>query len=725
MKIQSTLTHHHFPEQAKDVYRKAGLEDFYPPQAEAIAAGVFEGENLLLSVPTAAGKTLIAEMSIIHALHQHHGRALYIVPLKALASEKYEDFKNKYSPLGLKIGLATGDIETPTHYLSGYQILIATAEKVDSLLRTRSQWLMHDLNIVVIDEIHFLNDEERGPTLEILTARIRQLNPDVQIVALSATVSNAEEIARWLDAKLVTSTWRPIPLWEGVYCDREIKFKNHPPRIIRADEPDDLTNLTLDTLKSGGQAIVFVNSRRSSQATSKQLCKAVGDTLSAEEKSRLAELAKKIVGSTSESTKVCRKLAEVVARGVAFHHAGLKPDQRKLVEDYFRGNLIKVICSTPTLAAGVNLPARRTILRDVKRFEEGFGAAYIPVSEYKQCAGRAGRPQYDSTGEAVLMAKTSSEARHLCEHYINASPEPIESKLGKESALRVHILSAMAGGYVHDIKGTFDFISLTFLASQKKTTNLIEVISEIFEFLLEEEFIEKRGFRFLATPFGQYTSRLYLDPLSAIIIRKGLNKIETGKSFSTIGLLHMLACSPDSPLLRFSQSEVEDIEMFHSSCQDEFIITKQDFSHLDDYFANLSIMKTTMMLSRWIDEEREELLCDEFNIGPGDIYRHIEATRWLAHAAVTFAELFRFKKLTFLLAGLKSRIQYGVREELISLTQLKGIGRIRARQLYDHGIKHIADLKYHSPEELAGIEKIGKTVADSIFEQIRRRAIPH
>ena len=157
--------------------------------------------------------------------------------------------------------------------------------------------------------------------------------------------------------------------------------------------------------------------------------------------------------------------------------------QRKIIEDNFKKNIIRVICSTPTLASGVNLPARRAIIRDCKRFESGIGAAYIPTSEYKQCAGRAGRPQYDKYGEAVLMAKTFSESRTLFERYILAEPEPIISKLAKESALRMHVLASIAGGYVHDINSTFDFINHTFLAHQKHVPNLIEMISEIFEFL--------------------------------------------------------------------------------------------------------------------------------------------------------------------------------------------------------------------------------------------------
>ncbi|MCX5681456.1 MAG: helicase-related protein, partial [Candidatus Omnitrophica bacterium] len=257
------------------------------------------------------------------------------------------------------------------------------------------------------------------------------------------------------------SSWRPIPLREGVYFNEEIKFQNFGTKKISEEPPDDLSKLVLDTLRGKGQVLVFVNSRRSAPAAALVLCSSVAPTLTPLEKRTLAERSKDVLHGSGETTKICRKLSNVIKTGVAFHHAGLRPQQRKLIEDSFKENLIKVICSTPTLAAGVNLPARRAIVRDAKRYEAGVGAAYIPTSEYKQCAGRAGRPGYDDFGEAVMIAKSFSEARLFMERYIEASPEPVISKLGNEAALRIHVLSSVASGHVHNINEMFEFISHT------------------------------------------------------------------------------------------------------------------------------------------------------------------------------------------------------------------------------------------------------------------------
>jgi helicase len=721
MDVRKTLIKYHFSEEAIKAATSGGIKIFYPPQEQAIKAGALDGKNLLLAIPTAAGKTFVAELAMIKSVLQSSGRCLYIAPLKALASEKYHDFQKKYESLGIKIGIATGDLDSPSRNLNRYQILIATAEKVDALLRSRAKWLIDDLSVVVLDEIHFINDGSRGPTLEILTARIKQLNPNIQILALSATVSNAKEMAAWLNAQCVESQWRPVPLREGVYFNEEIKFDGFGTKSIKEEPPDDLSKLVIDTLRSKGQVLVFVNSRRSAQASSLLLCHEVGPLLNPQEKKKLLALSAEMLHGSGETTKICHKLANVIKNGVAFHHAGLRPGQRKLIEDSFRENLIRVICSTPTLAAGVNLPARRAILRDSKRYESGVGAAYIPTSEYKQCAGRAGRPGYDDFGEAVMIAKSFSEARFFFEHYIEAKPEPVISKLGNESALRIHVLAALASGHVHDIDSMFEFITHTFLAHQKLTPNLIEIISNIFTFLERHGLIEKSGFRYFATSFGQCVSRLYIDPITGIMLHHGLAKAHHGAPFTTTGLLHLISCCPDMERLRsITKSDYDELQTFAASCEDDFIVNQNDVPELEDVFFQLSVLKTTWMLTNWIEEEKEESLCDRFNIGPGDIHRHVEAAQWILYATSVIAELFKFKRLTFIADDLKTRVHYGIHEELLELVLLKGVGRIRARNLFEKGFKRLTDFRLTPIDDLASVPQIGKALAKDILEQIQK-----
>ncbi len=198
------------------------IDELRPCQKKAIKNGLLGGENLLVCTPTASGKTLIAELCGIKSILESRGKVVYIVPLKALALEKYKDFKKKYSHL-CNVGIAIGDLDKRDDYLSNYDLIICTSEKLDSLIRHHATWLKH-VGVVVIDEIHLLNDISRGPTLEILITILRRLLSKVQIIGLSATIGNPKELAKWLDAKLVIDDWRPVELKKGVMFEGKVKF---------------------------------------------------------------------------------------------------------------------------------------------------------------------------------------------------------------------------------------------------------------------------------------------------------------------------------------------------------------------------------------------------------------------------------------------------------------------------------------------------------------------
>ena len=202
---------------------KEGITELRPAQAKAIKKGLFDGKNLLICTPTASGKTLVAEMAFLHTIKEHKGKAIYIVPLKALASEKYRDFKKKYELL-FRISLSIGDLDKKDDYLVHSDLIICTAEKLDSLIRHECPWLKY-VRLVIVDEIHLMNDVSRGPTLEILITILKHLLKEMQFLGLSATIGNPEELAEWLDAELVIDNWRPVKLKKGVYLEGEVTFE--------------------------------------------------------------------------------------------------------------------------------------------------------------------------------------------------------------------------------------------------------------------------------------------------------------------------------------------------------------------------------------------------------------------------------------------------------------------------------------------------------------------
>ncbi|MEJ2744330.1 MAG: DEAD/DEAH box helicase [bacterium] len=699
------------------ILKESGYKSLYPPQEEALRLGVLDGKNLVLAIPTAAGKTLIAEMCMVKNVLEKRGRCLYVVPLRALASEKYEDFKKKYAPLGISVGLATGEYDMPGNRLGRYDILIATSEKVDSLLRLRTHWLSESLSIAVLDEIHYIHDPDRGPTLEIVAARLRQVNPSLQILALSATINNGRELAAWLDAAFVSSDWRPVPLTEGVFYMNKIVYSDRTTRSLVAARGEPLPALVNDTLEDGGQVLVFVNSRRSTQAVARALSPHVGKRTTIEQRSKLKKLSREAATTLSEPTHLCTELANAIGCGVAFHHAGLHHEQRKIVEDAFRQNLIKVICATPTLAAGVNLPARRVIVRDWLRYQSGSGMRPIPVFEYKQFAGRAGRPGYDSLGEAILIAKKDGDFDKLFGDYINAGVEPLRSQLGKAGALASHILASIASGYASTLGELMDFFSLTFFAMRQDVSSLAYSIETVLQFLAEEEMIACEGaderIRYFPTAFGSLISRLYLDPISGIILKRGLLKLGM-RTPKPKQILHLVCCCPDMGVLSVGRADERRL-------QEEAIVRARDFlvpPAMDNEFIPDTrfnqALRTAHMLGEWIEETQEDHICEGYGVGPGDVRRFVDSAEWLLYSLEQLAGLNGLMQTRHLLKDLRRRVIYGIKEELLDLVSLKGIGRVRARSLALRGYGTLAAIGKASLKELSNVPHIGTRIAASI-----------
>ncbi|MGA7076999.1 MAG: DEAD/DEAH box helicase, partial [Halobacteriota archaeon] len=529
------------PERIARFYAHTGFTELYPPQAEAIACGLLDGASLVVATPTASGKTLLAEFAMLNSIYEG-GKCLYIVPLKALASEKFDRF-SQFAALGVKIGISTGDYDVHDDKLGRNDIIVTTSEKADSLLRNGVEW-MRALSVIVADEIHLLDSMDRGPTLEVTLTKLKKLNPRAQILALSATVSNADEIADWLNAQLIRSDWRPVALHEGLYLPERgtITFVQDTPqkstskKAVSDGTTDPPIALAIDTLREGGQCLVFVNTRRNAESLAKKIATAMrslGDR-------DCSELAAKVQGDTT----MAEKLAYCVKHSVAFHHAGLSSDHRKLIEAWFRANRIKVIVSTPTLASGLNLPARRVVIRDYKRYDANYGMTNIPVLEYKQMAGRAGRPGFDSYGEAILIAKSPNECEALAEHYILNDAEDVISKLGTETALRVHVLSTISNGFARTRDELERFFGATFFGFQQQSAlNLTShVIDSVLAFSENEEMIVDFGGHVKATSLGHLVSKLYIDPLTAVKIRRGLRNAGNA---TDVALLQLICSTPD------------------------------------------------------------------------------------------------------------------------------------------------------------------------------------
>jgi helicase len=688
----------------------------FPPQASAFKTDVLNGKNLVLAIPTSSGKTLVAEICILKSILEGRGKALYLVPLKSLAREKYTEFK-KYESLGITTSMSVGDYDSPGKTLHDSDIVIVTTERADSLIRHKTEWI-NDVGIIIADEVHLINDPKRGPTLEMVLAKLAQIVKDIQIVALSATISNANQIAEWLDAELVKDTWRPVPLSEGVYLDGQISFykdgkSTH--RRIKRTRRDELADVVCDTLDEDGQVLVFVSSRRSTVSVAKKLAPFLRRYISDETMRQLSKAVTKI-GRTPSAPEASKMLARLIANGVAFHHAGLDNQERALVEDYFKANLLKVIVATPTLAAGVNLPSRRVIIRDYRRFESDRGSYPIPTLEYKQMAGRAGRPKYDDYGEAVLIARTEPEHDFLIDNYTLSEPEEITSKLASPQAVRAHLLASVAAELTRNREEIDSLIAGTFFSHQFDPWEINQHVSSALGFLEEGNLIEtSSNGSYTATPLGKRTSQLYIDPYTAILFRDVLSETD---SHSIIGILHLICHTPDQPLSYVTRSEVEEYEVIVDDHLDELMIEPPIEESPRAYSDFLAQIKTAALLQDWISEKTERDITERYNVGMGDVHRFVQSAEWLTYAASEISKIVNATSHVPFLYNLRSRLRYGVRSDILELVGLKGVGRVRGRMLQSHNLVNLPDLYKVPIEELARIPTIGTSVAESIKKQL-------
>ena len=668
-----------------EILKQNGISKLFPPQVEAIRKGLFERKNMVIAIPTASGKTLIAELAMVKEVIDG-GKCLYTVPLRALANEKFEEFK-KWERLGIEVGITTGDYESRDEWLSGKDIIVATAEKADSLLRNKAGW-MKEITCLVVDEIHLLDSADRGAVLEVLIAKMRRINPKLRIIALSATIPNADEIAEWLNAELIRSDWRPVPLYEGVFINGRLELYDSSGLVDVKTVGRGFEDLIEDCLREGGQVLIFDSTRRNAENTALKLSSI---TAKYSDLSELKEISKAVL--EENEGEMSKKLAECISKGCAFHHAGLLNSQRVTVEKAFRQGLIRVVCSTPTLSAGVNLPARRVIIKSYYRFD-GFSRP-IKVMEYKQMAGRAGRPGMDERGEAILIVKSEADKNKVLRNFIFGEVENIRSKLGAENHLRFHSLSLIAEGFAKSLKDLEEFFSQTFFFYQ----NEISLSYELERVVLQLDSWDMVKFDYDSikpTKLGRLISRLYIDPLTGYIF---LDELKRSDDLSEFDVLYLISRTPDMEHIYVRKSDLDWLT-------DEALLHGIPF---DDW--SLRELKTALCLKDWINEVDEDIICSKFGIAPGDLRRLIETAEWLANALARIGEFFGVRGLDkFVL-----RIKHGVKEELLELVELKGIGRVRARKLFRAGIKSKDDL-IRCKDKLPAL--LGKRIAENVLEQL-------
>ncbi len=694
------------PKEIIESLEARGIRTFTPPQAYAIEKGLIEGKSVVVASPTASGKTLVAELACAITILSKFKRAVYVAPMRALASEKFNEFRETY-PF-IRSVISTGDLDADDRGLAAYQMLFFSTEKFDSLIRHGIDWL-GSVGCFVFDEVHMIGDPSRGPTMELLMTKLKAMT-GAQMIALSATIGNAREIADWLGTELVESDYRPVKLSRSIVCNGVLHGYDGGREKIEAllgesELPE--VRVVEDTLQRGKQAIIFYATRRSAEFGAARIAKQVYSTLSHEQKEEASRISGDVLGVLSQPTEQCVKLGSLVEKGVAFHHAGLMSQQRSIIEESFKANRLKVLCSTTTLGYGVNLPAHTVLVRDTTRFDGNYRER-IGVNEILQLFGRAGRPKYDTEGRAIITATGKHQIPELKRRYITANPDPITSSLGVASVLRSHVLAFIAERFLNSRDSISKFISGSLYGMQYGDRwEISAIITKVLDDLEKWGFVEQGNRAYSATKLGARVSELYIDPLSARMMIDSFKSIR-----DTFDILLMLSNTLEmKPHARATKPAEERYATYLSRREmpSSIDITMQEYADYDP----VRVFSTAMMLEDWIGEKKEAEIVKAYASSPGALYAKITNADWLIYSATELAAIAKVPRAQLVQA--RVRLRYGIKEELLDLVRLEQVGRVRARTLYINGITTVQELR-KSRDKAESL--LGKEVAKRIFTQL-------
>ncbi len=680
----------------REIIRKCypQIDKLNPAQQAVVDSGFLEDDtNYIIAIPTASGKTLLGIMAALNVLLKG-GKVIYAVPLISIQNEKLKEFKG-FEKLGMKVG----------KHPSSADLAVMVFESFDAI--TRFSWnTLRELDLLIVDEFHMIGEYSRGPTIECALTRSIILNPGMRIIALSATLKNMNELSSWLDAHVVEHDYRPVPLYKDVLNTEEMGIKNKNDVILR---------ILKHSIEESSQILVFVSTRRFTEALAKHISGKIKKSLPPEKKEAFQGVAEKILDVPrrrgSLPTAVCMKLAECAENGVAFHHAGLFDQQREIIEDEFRAGNLLMITATPSLMYGVNLPSKNVVIRDYTRWTSQ-GPQPIPVFDYEQMSGRAGRPGYDLEGYSYLIAKSVDEAYNLKDHYVYGEIESTNSKLleNKDAVYR-QIITQIASALAKSPQDILEFFSKTFYGWQMSNNDYMSVfsadsmeyeINDALDFLIQNGIIQPTPDGLKATEFGILIARSNYAVETAVRLKEFARR---NTEINTHQLLYEIARTPDMPRISFKGRKTKEPVRDRLNSSNIFAV------------AIGNEEATTASLLEWIDERSEYEIENAFNV-------YAASTRRAAYEASRLVKFFReICQVLKIYSGMErleiftARLYYGTKEDIVPMVvSIKRLGRRRARALVD---AFGTDLRYISREELLRIEGIGPKTADAILKRYR------
>ncbi|XP_028750825.1 DNA polymerase theta isoform X1 [Peromyscus leucopus] len=752
---QLLLANWGLPKAVLEKYHSFGVKKMFEWQAECLLLGqVLEGKNLVYSAPTSAGKTLVAELLILKRVLEMRKKALFILPFVSVAKEKKFYLQSLFQEVGIKVDGYMGSTSPPGRF-SSLDIAVCTIERANGLInRLIEENKMDLLGMVVVDELHMLGDSHRGYLLELLLTKIcyvtrksascredsaSALSNAVQIVGMSATLPNLQLVASWLNAELYHTDFRPVPLLESIKVGNSIYDSSmklvrefQPLLQVKGDE-DHIVSLCYETIRDNHSVLLF--------CPSKKWCEKVADIIAREfynlhhqpegsvkpsecppvnlQHKSLLEVLDQLKRSPSGLDSV---LKNTVPWGVAFHHAGLTFEERDIIEGAFRQGLIRVLAATSTLSSGVNLPARRVIIRTPV-----FGGQPLDILTYKQMVGRAGRKGVDTMGESILVCKNSEKSKGIA--LLRGSLEPVHSCLqsqGEVTASMIRaILEIIVGGVASTSQDMQTYASCTFLAAGVKEGRQgirrnqddvqLGAIDACVTWLLENEFIQVTepsdgagGKVYQPTHLGSATLSSSLSPTDTLDIFADLQRAMKGfvlendlhivylvtpvfEDWAGIDWYRFFCLWEKLPTSMKRVAELVGVEEgFLARCVKGKVVARTERQH-----RQMAVHKrffTSLVLLDLISEVPLKEINQKYGCNRGQIQSLQQSAAVYAGMITVFSNRLGWHNMELLLSQFQKRLTFGIQRELCDLIRVSLLNAQRARFLYASGFLTVADL---------------------------------
>ncbi|XP_029920605.1 helicase POLQ-like isoform X3 [Myripristis murdjan] len=737
------------PTKVKDLfYKLRGIKNLYDWQETCLNLNcVQERRNLIYSLPTSGGKTLVAEILILRELLCRKKDCLFILPYISLVQEKVRGLASFGLELDFMVEEYAGSKGRfpPVKRRNRSSLYIATIEKAHSLINSLIETnRLDNLGLVVVDELHMLGDGSRGSVIEMTLAKVLYMSKTTQIIGMSATLGNIKDLQRFLRAENYTNDFRPVELREYVKLkdsiyevdpkeeecfrfSRPLNFKYSS--SMQKLDPDHIIALVTEVIPKHS-CLVFCPTKKNCENVAGMICKYLKADFLQHKEAEKAILLRELKASGNGS--MCPVLQKIVPYGVAYHHSGLTNEERKLVEAAYSDGVLCLLTCTSTLAAGINLPARRVILRSPY-----VATDFLKRSQYKQMVGRAGRAGIDSTGESILILQEKD--KNMAKKLVSAPMETCYSNLMQDDGKGVLslILSLIGLNITNSLEQVMDFLSGTLLSVQERQLclekSLWEIIQECVGLLKEKGLItvssDGHGQILKVTKLGKATYKGSVDLTYSDILYNDLSKgLESLMLNSYLHLIYLVTpydmisqCQPDWMIYfrQFNLLSAAEQRMAAAVGVPESFVARKAAGQTVRKNMDMMVARRlylALVLFSLLRETNLWCVAEKFQLSRGFIQTLLSSSSAFCSCVLHFTEeLEEFWPFKALLAELTRRLSYCVTAELIPLMEVAGVMESRAKQLYNAGYKTLAHVANADPSVLAKtIENLYKKQANQI-----------